>query len=53
MMVDGQFEEYAELMFYIAQDIHERDQERLYELWGRQQADIKSQRLQSRYIPWR
>ena len=44
---DGRWtvEEHAELLFYITQDIHERDQERLYELWGRQQADIRSQRL--------
>ena len=44
---DGRWtvDEYAELLFYITQDIHERDQERLYELWGRQQADIRAQRL--------
>ena len=42
--------EYAELLFYIAQDLHERDQERLYELWDRQQADARTQRLHTMEI---
>ena len=38
-------QEYAELMFYIAQDLHERDQVRLQELLDKQQADARAQRL--------
>ena len=40
---DGRWttEEYAELLFYITQDLHERDQVRLQELWDKQQADAK------------
>ena len=46
---DGRWtiEEYAKLLFYIAHDLNERDQARLYELWGRQQADARTQRLHS------
>ena len=44
---DGRWtsDEYAELLFYIAQDLHERDQVRLQELWDRQQADARAQQL--------
>ena len=44
---DGRWttEEYAELMFYIAQELHERDQVRLQELWDRQQAAARSNPL--------
>ena len=44
---DGRWttEEYAELLFYITQDLHERDQVRLQELWDKQQADARAQRL--------
>ena len=40
---DGRWttEEYAESLFYITQDLHERDQVRLQELWDRQQADAR------------
>ena len=37
--------EYAELMFYIAQELHERDQVRFEELLAKQLADDKAQRL--------
>ena len=44
---DGRWttEEYAELLYYIAQDLNERDQVRLQELWDRQQADARAQPL--------
>ena len=43
-------EEYAELMFYIAQELHERYQERLDALLDRQQAERKSS---PGYLTWR
>ena len=41
---DGRWttDEYAELLYYIAQDLNQRDQVRLQELWDRQQADARS-----------
>ena len=38
-------EEYAELMFYIAHELNERDKARLQELLNKQQGDGRSQRL--------
>ena len=38
-------EEYAELMFYIAHDLNERDQVRLQEVLDKQQADARAQPL--------
>ena len=44
---DGRWttEDFAELVFYIAQDLQGRDQVRLQELWDRQQADSSAQPL--------
>ena len=44
---DGRWtaEEYAELLFYITQGLHEWDQVRLQELWDKQQTDAKAQPL--------
>ena len=43
---DGRWstQEYAELMFYIAQELHERDQVRLQELLDKQLAEARAQR---------
>ena len=44
---DGRWtvDEYAELLYYIAQDLNERDQVRLQELWDRQQAAARLPQL--------
>ena len=44
---DGRWtaDEYAELMYYITQDLHGRDQIRLQELWDRQQAAARPPQL--------